>query len=112
MEQLTFDKLPEAIGKLFDRLDRIENLIAHTHIGGAEEKEDTLLSISEASIFLNLKVPTIYGLVSRSAIPHNKVGKKLYFSKQDLFEWIKSGRKMTVAETMAKATEYLQLKKS
>lgn len=57
-----------------------------------------LLSIAEASKVLNLAIPTIYGLVSNEIIPHMKKGKKLYFSKHELEEWIKSGRRKTSTE--------------
>jgi len=57
-----------------------------------------LLSINEASIHLNLAIPTLYGLVSNGSIPYMKKGKKLYFSKLELTDWIKSGRRKTSAE--------------
>jgi excisionase family DNA binding protein len=67
---------------------------------------DEILTIKEAAILLSLSVPTIYGLVSRSEIPVNKQGKRLYFSKHELIAWIKTGRKKTGAEIAAVATEY------
>src|SRR5688572_29471277 len=45
-----------------------------------------------------LKKPTIYALVSKSRIPHMKKGKKLFFSRKELIEWIKTGKRMTVDE--------------
>lgn len=57
-----------------------------------------LLTIQQAGEILNLSVPTIYGLVSRAEIPVSKRGKRLYFSKQELLDWVKSGRKKTKAE--------------
>jgi len=57
-----------------------------------------LLCIAEASKYLNLAIPTLYGLVSNKIIPHMKKGKKLYFSRQELEEWIKSGKRKTLAE--------------
>ena len=56
------------------------------------EQEDKLLTIQETSEFLNLSVPTIYSKHSKREIPGVcKQGKRLYFSKQRLIEWIKSG---------------------
>jgi len=43
-------------------------------------------------------------------IPVCKRGKRLYFSKQSLFEWIKDGRKKTLAETASEAETYLKKK--
>ena len=56
---------------------------------------DNLLTIKQAAEFITLSVPTIYGLVQRSEIPVSKRGKRLYFSKQELTDWIKAGRKKT-----------------
>ena len=56
---------------------------------------DELLTIKQAAEILSLSVPTIYGLVSRREIPVNKRGKRLYFSKTELTQWIKDGRKKT-----------------
>ena len=59
---------------------------------------DQLLTIQEAAELLHLSVPTCYGLVHRKEIPVCKKGKRLYFPKQELIEWIKTGRKQTATE--------------
>jgi excisionase family DNA binding protein len=58
------------------------------------------LSVQEASAMLNLAVPTIYSMVSRRSIPFNKIDgqKKIYFSKNELNEWLRNGRKLTKVE--------------
>ncbi len=66
-----------------------------------------LLSINEASSFLHLAKPTIYGLVSQSKIPCMKRGKKLYFSKGELMTWLQQGRRKTTAELQEEAESYL-----
>nr|WKN35057.1 helix-turn-helix domain-containing protein [Tunicatimonas sp. TK19036] len=63
-----------------------------------ETESNNLLTVQEAASFLNLAVPTIYGLVSRREIPFSKKGKRLYFLKEELTEWVQTGRKRTVAE--------------
>jgi excisionase family DNA binding protein len=69
---------------------------------------DEMLTIQQAAQLLVLSVPTIYGLVSRSEIPCMKKGKRLYFGKQELIEWIKSGRKKTCIEISGEADVYLK----
>jgi len=54
---------------------------------------DNLLSIAEACSLLKLAKPTIYYLVQHSRIPFMRQGKKLYFLKDELIDWLKSGRK-------------------
>ena len=57
-----------------------------------------LLTIDEAAEFLNLSKPTLYRLVSERNIPHSKKGKRLYFSKERLTEWVESGEVRTRAK--------------
>lgn len=104
MEPLTFDQLPQAVSKLYDKLSNIEQLLLNTNNQTADS--DELLTITEAAKFLNLSVPTIYGKVSRREIPVNKQGKRLYFYKSELADWIKAGRKMTSSEIKQQADEF------
>lgn len=59
---------------------------------------NTILNISEAASYVNLARQTIYGLTSRRLIPFIKKGKKLYFRKLDLDEWLLKGRQLTKEE--------------
>ena len=75
------------------------------------KEEDQLMTIKEAGEFLNLSVPTIYSYVQNSKIPVSKGAKRLYFSKRELLDWIKQGRRKTQDEIEAEAKEYLSTKK-
>lgn len=96
MEQITFEQLPQAVVRLQEQLNNIEQLILRGTIPAVET--DELLTISQAAKFLNLSIPTIYCKVSRKEIPVNKQGKRLYFYKSELANWIMTGRKKTIAE--------------
>lgn len=104
--QLTFEGLPAAVSQLFFKLENIEQLLTQRNEQHHTERED-LFTIKEASEFIRLSVPTIYGLVSRSEIPSMKKGKRLYFSKIELTDWIKTGKKKTIAETVIDTDYYL-----
>jgi predicted DNA-binding transcriptional regulator AlpA len=43
---------------------------------------------------------TIYTLASRRLIPHSKRGKKLFFSRRELVEWIQAGKRRTGKELL------------
>lgn len=75
------------------------------------QTEPDLLNVNEAATFLNLAKPTIYGLVCQSKIPCMKKGKKLYFSRQELTDWLKQGKKKTIAEMQEEADNFLTSKK-
>ena len=62
------------------------------------DQPEQLLTIQQAAEFLSLTVPTIYSKVSKGELPFMKRGKRLYFSKTELMEYIKAGRKQTKAE--------------
>jgi excisionase family DNA binding protein len=62
----------------------------------------TILNVSEAASYLNLARQTIYGLTSKRLIPFMKTGKKLYFQKGDLDQWLLDGKQLTKAEIESK----------
>lgn len=105
MEQITFEQLPAAVSSLYQKVENIERLLQEKE--EVSQEADQLLSIQQAAELLKLSVPTLYGLVSRSALPVSKKGKRLYFSKQELTDWVKAGRKKTQAEIQAEASNYL-----
>ncbi len=76
-----------------------------------QPEADPLLTIQQAAELLCLSVPTMYGLVSRADVPSMKKGKRLYFSKQSIIEWVKTGRKKTVAEAASEADTFLSTQK-
>ncbi len=110
MENLVFTQLsiPE-IRQLFRQ--ELETYFKHQPDETPSPAADQLLTIQQVANFLSLAVPTIYGLVSRSAIPCMKVGKRLYFSKDEIAAWLKAGKKHTIAEMDAEADAYLLEKK-
>jgi excisionase family DNA binding protein len=96
MKPFTFDQIPKMMNKLFEKMDRIEQMLSYFSKG--QIKQDELLTISEASQLLKLAIPTIYSKVSKNEIPVNKQGKKLYFYKSELIEWVRAGRVKTNEE--------------
>jgi excisionase family DNA binding protein len=98
--KLTFDNLPDYVWELGRKVDHLTTLlISHTAEAPATPANaPDLLTIKQAAEFVNLAVPTIYGMVGRKEIPVMKRAKKLYFSRIELEAWVKEGRKKTVAE--------------
>ena len=105
--EITFEKLPQAVTQLFDKLENLERLILSQN-NAPQPEEDKLLTIREAAEILHLTVPTVYGLVQRSEVPVCKRGKRLYFSKQELVSWIMSGRKKTIVEIDEQTDQFIQ----
>jgi excisionase family DNA binding protein len=89
MKPFTFEDLPNILGTLMMRMEDIERMAREIRDNGiAGDADPGLLTILEASRLVNLSVATIYSKVCRNEIPVNKQGKKLYFIKSELLEWI------------------------
>lgn len=71
------------------------------------EQAEQLLTIQEASEFLSLTVPTMYSKVSKGELPVMKRSKRLYFSRTELLEYLKDGRKKSNAEIEQETKAYL-----
>ena len=71
------------------------------------DQPEQLLTIQEAAEFLSLTVPTMYSKVSKGELPVMKRSKRLYFSRTELLEYLKDGRKKSNAEIEAEAEAYL-----
>ena len=108
--EITFEKLPQAVSQLHDKLDKIEQLL-QSRVEVPQQDLEKLFTIKEAAEFLHLTVPTIYIMVQKAEIPVCKRGKRLYFSKQELTSWIMSGRKKTNSEIDAEVNAYLSVRK-
>lgn len=93
------------------RLKNIECLILdikHRPSNELQEAGNSLITIDQAAQLLQLTKPTIYSKHSKGEIPGIcKVGKKLFFEKDVLIQWIKEGRKLSNIELEEKADSIL-----
>jgi len=85
--------------------DELENLIQNCFRKAMSEQTDKsettkteFLNLKEAAKYLNLANQTIYGLTSKNEIPFLKRGKKLYFKKSELENWINEGKRKSIDE--------------
>lgn len=74
---------------------------------------DRWFNLSELCIYHPDKPskPTVYGWVNVGIIPVHKGGKKLRFLKSEIDNWLRQGRKKTLAETASEAEQYCKTKK-
>lgn len=72
------------------------------------ETDEDIGGMGLAEQITGLAKPTIYALVAKDKIPFMKKNKKLYFSRQGLLDWIKSGRRKTIAERQDDAITILR----
>ena len=100
----------EELSKLIE--NSIRKVLAENQKPANDQPIQDFLNIEQASTFLNLAKATVYTLTSAGKIPVIKKGKRLYFTKLELTEWLKKGRKKTLAEIEEEATNYLLKNKS
>jgi excisionase family DNA binding protein len=99
MEQFGFDKLPEIVRRLFEKVEHIEAMLEK--IKPTQYETDEPLSIDEAAVYLKITKAALYSITSRRLVPFNKPGKRLYFSKGDLDAWVNQAKNKTSVEIIA-----------
>ncbi len=94
-EQLILSKLNEISEKL-DEQNRLQK---------------TVLNFNEACKYLDVSPSHLYKLTSAKQIPHFcPQGKKLYFKRQELDDWLQRHRQVTTQEIQKQAIHYLNKK--
>jgi excisionase family DNA binding protein len=95
---------------ILQRLDQIELLIKD--LNNSKKEENKLLNIKEVAELLKVTVPTIYGYTHKNSIPYMKKGKKIYFYKNEIDEWLREGKNNTINDLDIKANKYLSRMKN
>ncbi|MBR8840980.1 MAG: helix-turn-helix domain-containing protein [Stigonema ocellatum SAG 48.90 = DSM 106950] len=90
--------------ELADRLLVIESLLINiTQLAVTESPkvESDPLNVAQAAQFLGLTNQTVYDKVHKGTLPHVKQGNRIYFFKDELIQWLKSGRQKTTDDLVA-----------
>jgi excisionase family DNA binding protein len=91
---------------ILEKLNAIENAIEKLN-STSNNSDDNFMDINQVSSFIGVSKVTVYGMTHKQIIPHFKVGKRLYFKKLDIINWITSSRVLTRQELNQKADEYI-----
>ena len=95
--------MEQSIDILMQKLERIENLIEEQSI----LKKD-VLNFSETCKYLGLSKSNLYKLTSSKSIPHFcPQGKRLYFKRTDMDDWLLRNRQDTQDEIEQQAANYI-----
>ena len=105
MESILLTRLSVEEMRLLFRKELQEVLAQLPPVQGSE---DDLLTTKGACQLLNIAISTLYGLVHKRAIPCMKQGRKLYFSKRELTQWVAQGRQQTQEDIEAQAAQFIQ----
>ncbi len=92
--QASLDDIKQAFRE--EAMQLLRQLLQAQENSTQQDKE--FFTIKEAAKFLRVAVSTIYSYTHKRLIPFFKRGKKVYFKKTDLFDWINSGEKKSKEE--------------
>lgn len=88
---------------ILQKLANIETMLQEQNL----LKKD-VLNLNEAAAYLDISASHLYKLTSQKQIPHFcPQGKKLYFNRTELDQWLQRNRQITKDEIDAQATEYI-----
>ena len=80
--------------RILEEIKQIKQLLLDLNMNNKE-----MLNFKEACLFLDLSASYLYKLTSRGDIPYYKPhGKKNYFQREELFNWMKRNRVCTNKE--------------
>ena len=102
--KLTFDQILDYVLGIGRGVANIESILTSTGAPGDRKEIEKPCNVAEAAEFTHLEVATIYKLVHTRSIPFHKKGRKLYFYKSELNEWIRSGQ-VNPLDTIARDAE-------
>ena len=93
---------------ILDKLNNIENLLK----AGMKNDNGTVtitevLNLNQAAEYVSLSKSAIYKKTSERNIPHFKQGKKLYFKRSELDNWLTGMKISTRDEIEQEATDYI-----
>lgn len=83
---------------LADKLNNIEGILQElkqSPIYTPTNAETELLDVSQTAQFLRLTTQTVYDKIHNGTLPYVKQGNRIYFFKDELILWLKSGRLKT-----------------
>ena len=92
--------------EIIQKLNEIEVLLKNQHTFFKE-----FLTLNKASEYLDLSKSALYKMTSKKEIPfYNPGGKKIYFKKEELNNWITSARVDSSLEVELDVAVYLSRK--
>lgn len=97
-ENLTFNDLPEMVGKLCERIENLEHALKDSLAKQAQVQEDrhVPMTVDEVCSYLGISKSSFYYKVKHGGIPVIKQGKHLFIYRDELDKWLETGRKVQV----------------
>jgi excisionase family DNA binding protein len=97
---------------ILDKLESIENkLLQMKPETKIVETENKILTLKKLCEYVDMSPSAIYKRTSERSIPHYKLGKKVYFKKEEIEEWITTNKVKTRREIENSAMNFKRKRK-
>lgn len=108
-QKISFEQLPDAVSALFVKLESIEQLLRKDSLKPVQNIQEKWMDLNELCTFLPSKPAkqTVYGWITNKTIPYHKRGKKVFFNRSEIDEWLSSGKIKTVKEIQADVNAFV-----
>lgn len=94
-ENLTFNDLPEMVGRLCEKIESLENVLKESLAKEPSAKENlhVPMIVEEVCSYLGISKSSFYYKAKHGGIPVIKQGKHLFVYLDELDKWLETGRK-------------------
>lgn len=95
-KELTFNDLPMVVKELCNKVESLEETLLRqvkSQPGPMHENQHSPMTSEEAREYLRMPKSTFYFKVGNGEIPAIKQGKRYYLYKDELDQWLETGRK-------------------
>ena len=113
----TFDMIPMLMANLLEdnkilsaKIDALNKKINMSLPANKQGDDNERMDVTEAQKYIpgHPAVQTIYGWTSNGQIPYHKIGKRIYFFKSELDEWLSHGQHKSDDDLRKEAEEYVK----
>lgn len=113
----TFDMIPMLMANLLEdnkilsaKIDAINKKINMSLPANKRGDDNERMDVTEAQKYIpgHPAVQTIYGWTSNGQIPYHKIGKRIYFVKSELDDWMSNGQHKSNDDLRKEAEEYVK----
>lgn len=111
----TFDMIPMLMANLLEdnkiltaKIDALTKKI-NTSMPANKKEDSERMDVTETQKYIpgHPAIQTIYGWTSNGLIPYHKIGKRIYFIKSELDEWLSHGQHKSGSDLQKEAEEYV-----
>lgn len=113
----TFDMIPMLMANLLEdnkilsaKIDALNKKINMSLPANKKGDDNERMDVTEAQKYIpsHPAVQTIYGWTSNGQIPYHKIGKRIYFVKSELDDWLSNGQHKSDDDLRKEAEEYVK----